>query len=53
LEIMQPDIESWVDSLNVKLGDGVEVANLGSRWFGLFSQMGDFHLREEVRIAQK
>jgi hypothetical protein len=53
LEIMQPNIESWMDGLNVKLGDGVEVANLGSRWLGLFSQMGEFHLREEVRIAQK
>jgi Tfp pilus assembly PilM family ATPase len=48
LEIMQPNIEPWLDSLDVKLADSVEVSNLGSRWLGLFSLMGEFHLREEV-----
>ena len=47
LEILQPNLEKWLESLKVKLGDGVEVSNLGSRWMGLFSLMGEFHLREE------
>jgi len=48
LEILQPNIEAWLESLNIKLADGVEVLNLGARWLGLFSLMGEFHLREEV-----
>ncbi len=48
LEILRPDLASWLESLNVKLADGVELANLGPRWMGLFSLMGEFHLREEV-----
>lgn len=48
LEILQPSLEGWLESLRIKLGDGVEVASLGARWMGLFSLMGEFHLREEV-----
>jgi len=48
LEILQPSLEGWLESLRIKLGDGVEVVNLGARWMGLFSLMGEFHLREEV-----
>jgi hypothetical protein len=47
LEILQPNLEKWLESLKVKLAEGVEVSNLGSRWMGLFSLMGEFHLREE------
>lgn len=47
LEIMQPKLEKWLESLKIKLADGVEVSNLGARWMGLFSLMGEFHLREE------
>ena len=47
LEIMQPNLEKWLESLKIKLADGVEVTNLGARWMGLFSLMGEFHLREE------
>ncbi|MEN8662001.1 MAG: hypothetical protein ACN4GF_07370 [Lentimonas sp.] len=43
LEIVQVNIESWLESLNIKLADGVEVLNLGSRWLGLFSLMGEFN----------
>ncbi len=53
LEIMQPNIEAWLESLNIKLADGVEVLNLGARWLGLFSLMGEFHLREEVSSEQE
>ncbi|MEM8868513.1 MAG: hypothetical protein AAGC73_09630 [Verrucomicrobiota bacterium] len=48
LEIMQPSYEPWMKSLNVKVSEGVELMNLGSRWMGLFSLMGEYHLREEV-----
>ena len=48
LEILQPSLEGWLESLRIKVGDGVEVTNLGARWMGLFSLMGEFHLREEV-----
>lgn len=48
LNVIQPNIEAWLDGLNVTLGDGVEVMNLGSRWLGLFSLMGEFQLREGV-----
>ncbi|MGJ8650677.1 MAG: hypothetical protein ACSHX4_09985 [Opitutaceae bacterium] len=48
LEIMQPNLEAWLESLNISLSEDVEVLNLGARWFGLFSLMGEFHLRQEV-----
>lgn len=48
LEILQPSLEGWLESLDIQLGEGVEVMNLGARWIGLFSLMGEFHLREEV-----
>lgn len=47
LEILQPNLEKWLEGLKVTLGEGVEVSNLGPRWMGLFSLMGEFHLREE------
>lgn len=48
LEILQPNLEKWLESLEIKLGEGVDVSSLGARWMGLFSLMGEFHLREEV-----
>jgi len=53
LEIMQPDLSNWLESLNIKVADGVELSNLGARWMGLFSLMGEFHLREEVESEQE
>ncbi len=47
LDILQPNLEKWLEGLKVTLGEGVEVSNLGPRWMGLFSLMGEFHLREE------
>ena len=52
LEILQPDIEPWLNSLDVTLAESVEVSNLGARWLGLFSLMGEFHLREEVNRCE-
>ncbi|MFP4156196.1 MAG: hypothetical protein ACLFU4_01095, partial [Opitutales bacterium] len=47
-EILNPGLNAWLESLQIELGDDVEVSNLGNRWMGLFSLMGEFHLREEV-----
>lgn len=46
VEILRPDLESWLESLDIKLADTVDVSSLGSGWFGLFSLMGEFHMRE-------
>lgn len=48
LEIIELSPEAWLKSLKIKLGDGVEVMNLGARWMGLFSLMGEFQMREEL-----
>lgn len=48
LEILQPSLEGWLETLKIQVADGVELMNLGTRWMGLFSLMGEFHLREEV-----
>ncbi len=48
LEILQPSLGGWLESLQIEIGDGVELLNRGNRWLGLFSLMGEFHLREEV-----
>jgi len=48
LEILQPSLEGWLESLKIKVSEDVELMNLGGRWMGLFSLMGEFHLREEV-----
>ena len=47
LEMVQLRTEAWLESLNVTVADDVEVSNLGGRWMGLFSLMGEYHLREE------
>lgn len=47
LEIIRPDVGSWLESLNIKIADEVDVSSLSGRWMGLFSLMGEFHLREE------
>lgn len=48
LDILEPSFEGWLESLDIKLGSGVEVLNLGPRWMGLFGLMGEYYLRKEV-----
>jgi hypothetical protein len=48
LKILKPDLEKWLESLEIKVEDGVDLSNLGSRWMGLFSLMGEFQLRKEA-----
>lgn len=47
LDILRPNLEKWLESLDIKVDEGVELSNLGARWMGLFSLMGDFQLRED------
>lgn len=53
LEILQPSIKGWLESLNIKLDDGVDTIHLGARWMGLFGLMGEYSLREEVDHGQE
>ncbi len=48
IQRMQLCFEPWLENLNIKLADGVEVSNLGNHWMALFSLMGDFSPKEEV-----
>jgi hypothetical protein len=53
VEILQPSYGPWLESLNIEAGDNVELSGLGSRWFSLFSLMGDYHLRETSEESEK
>ena len=47
LDVLKPSYEPWLESLDIKVGDGVEVSNMSGRWMGLFSLMAEFHSREK------
>lgn len=47
LEVLKPGYERWLESLGIKIGDGVEVSNMNGRWMGLFGLMAEFHSREK------
>lgn len=53
LDILQPSVKGWLESLNIKFGEDVETLSLGSRWMGLFSLMGEYQLREEVELGEE
>ncbi len=53
LEILRPSFEPWLESLNVKVGSGVDVSNLSSRWMSLFSLMGNFKTQESTTSGEK
>ena len=42
LEVIRPEIEPWLESLKIAPANGVDLSNLGSRWFGIFSLMSEF-----------
>lgn len=42
VHVLKPDYEAWLNHQGVKVADGVDLANLGPRWFGLFSLLGDY-----------
>ena len=52
LQILQPSVEGWLESLDICLGDGVEVQNRGSRWMGLYSLMGSSIFERRFRMAK-
>lgn len=47
LDVLKLSFEPWLESLRIKVGDGVEVSNMRGRWMGLFSLMADFQSRGE------
>lgn len=49
LEVLRPDFEAWMESLDVKMDRGVDVSMLNARWLSLFALMGEYQLREEVQ----
>ncbi|MGF1484716.1 MAG: hypothetical protein ACFBZ8_10180 [Opitutales bacterium] len=48
VEILQPVYEEWIEHLGIQVDPEVELGNRGSRWFGLFSMMGDFRPSDPV-----
>ncbi|NBB79350.1 MAG: hypothetical protein GVY36_07890 [Verrucomicrobia bacterium] len=42
LDVLKPNYGSWLESLKIEIGDGVEVSNMNGRWMGLFSLMAEF-----------
>ncbi|TVP78925.1 MAG: hypothetical protein EA353_07490 [Puniceicoccaceae bacterium] len=48
LAVLRPNMEPWLETLGIKIGDGVEVSNLGARWTSVFSLMADFKERKAV-----
>jgi hypothetical protein len=46
VEVLQPDFGSWLRAMKIQTSDTVDVTNLESRWFGLFSLMGTFQAQE-------
>jgi len=49
LTLVQPSFAPWMESLDVSVGEGVDLTNFGARWFGLFSLMGQFSRRKETQ----
>lgn len=47
LDILKPSFEPWLESLQIKVGDSVEVSNIRARWMGLFSLMAEFQAKEK------
>jgi hypothetical protein len=44
VSVLQPNLRPWLDSLGVKLADGVAPDNVPATWFGLVSLMGRFEM---------
>ncbi|MEO0796456.1 MAG: hypothetical protein AAFX93_14900 [Verrucomicrobiota bacterium] len=42
VHVLKPDYDSWFEHQGIKVADGVDLSNLGPRWFGLFSLMGNY-----------
>ncbi|WP_309396252.1 hypothetical protein [Cerasicoccus maritimus] len=42
VNVLKPDYETWMEHQGIKVANGVDLGNLGPRWFGLFSLMGNY-----------
>jgi len=43
VDVLVPEYGDWLQSHSIEVSDSVDLLNLGSRWFGLFSLMGNFN----------
>ncbi len=41
VDVLEPDLQSWLESRGIKIDDSVSMENLGARWFGLLSLLGE------------
>ncbi len=45
VQTLRVDYARWLNDLGVEVGDAVDLSNLGSRWLGLFSLLGEYQQR--------
>lgn len=43
VDVLVPEYSDWLQSQSIDVLEGIDMMNLGSRWFGLFSLMGNFN----------
>ncbi len=43
VDVIKPDFTEWLPVLGLELAEGVDVSQLGPRWFGLFALMGNYN----------
>jgi len=48
VHVLRPDYDAWLEHQGIKVDDGVDLSNLGSRWFGLFSLMADYSAKTQA-----
>ncbi|MGE9296213.1 MAG: hypothetical protein ACQKBV_08020 [Puniceicoccales bacterium] len=45
VHVLKPDYHAWLEHQGIKVDESVDLANLGPRWFGLFSLMGNYNAK--------
>lgn len=43
IDVLVPEYGDWLQSQSIDVVDSIDLLNLGSRWFGLFSLMGNYN----------
>ncbi len=52
VDVIEPDLATWLEGSNITLADGVETSKLDKRWFGLFALMCDYNPQAEAADAK-
>ena len=50
IEPIKIELEPWLQSLEIKIDDSVDLSVLGPRWLGIFSLIAEFSSREESAL---